>query len=255
MGINQNDYYEPDHYMSVSKWKKLNKCELDGFRGFDNSNLSTALLVGQFVDSYVEGTLDEFKKNHPEIISSKGKTKGQLKADYKYAEVICDYIDNDPMLQKFLSGDKQTIMTGEIQGVPFKIKMDSYSEGIAINDLKVMRTVTNSSNEFYDFITPWGYDVQLACYQEIVRQNTGDKLPCYICAVTKEDPINSVIIKIPQDVMDKALYRVEENIKHLYDVLIGKVEPQGCGKCKTCISERKSTPIISMTKFLEGNYE
>jgi hypothetical protein len=150
-----------------------------------------------------------------------------------------------------MSGEKQTIMTGEIAGVPFKIKIDSYSPHIAINDLKVMRTVTNSQGEFYDFITPWGYDIQLACYQEIVRQNTGEQLPCFICAVTKESPINSVIVNIPQNVLDRARYVVEEDIKHYYDVKTGKVEPVGCGKCKSCISLRKETPIISMADFID----
>jgi len=248
MVTNENYFTETEH-MSVSAYKKFKRCEVDGLVPF--GEMSEAMLVGSYVDAFVEGTLDTFKEEHPEIFSSRGATKGELKSEYKYADEICKFISEDEVFAQFMSGEKQTIMTGEIAGVPFKIKIDSYSPHIAINDLKVMRTVTNSQGEFYDFITPWGYDIQLACYQEIVRQNTGEQLPCFICAVTKESPINSVIVNIPQNVLDRARYVVEEDIKHYYDVKTGKVEPVGCGKCKSCISLRKETPIISMADFID----
>ena len=145
-----------------------------------------------------------------------------------------------------MSGEKQGIYTGVIGGVPFKIKMDSYSSGIAINDLKVMRTVTDNWGNYIDFITPWGYDTQLAVYQEVIYQNTGKRLPCYICAVTKETPINSIIVNIPQDYLNRALYDVEANVQHFYDIKMGRVEPVGCGICPTCITNRRVTKIISM---------
>jgi len=242
--LTAENYYEQDEYMSVSAFKKFQKCELDGLEQFNSS--STAMLVGSYVDAYVEGTLDKFKEEHPELYSTTGKNKGELKVDYKQAEEICKYIDNDKVIQQFLSGDKQTIMTGTIAGVPFKIKMDSYAQTKAIVDLKIMRSVTDTSGNYIDFITQWGYDTQLACYQEVVFQNTGLRLPCFIVAVTKETPINSVVIQIPQEILTRALERVKIDIEHYYDVKMKKVEAVGCGVCATCISKRKVTPIISM---------
>lgn len=253
MGITAETYYENDEYMSISQFKRLEKCELGGVEEWDDSDTSVAMLVGQYVDSWVEGTLDAFKESHPEIISTRGESKGGLKAEFKKADEIIEYMQNDKVFMQFMSGEKQTIMTGTISGVPFKIKMDSYSKGIAINDLKVMRSVTDSKGNFVDFISPWGYDLQLAGYQEIVYQNTGVKLPCFICAVTKESPINSVIVQIPQGYLDRALYRLESSINHLYDVKMGKVTPNGCGVCKTCIEQRKTTPIISMDDLFSNN--
>lgn len=250
--LTNDNYFEDDEYMSVSTFKKFQKCEVLGLEPFDGVP-SDAMLIGSYVDAFVEGTLDKFIEEHPQIFSSRGASKGELKADFKMADVICDFIKNDKVFQQFMSGEKQTIMTGEIGGVPFKIKMDSYSPHIAINDLKVMRSVTNSAGEYFDFITPWGYDIQLACYQEIVRQNTGEKLPCFICAVTKETPINSVIINLPQYVLDKALYKVESQIQRIYEVKMGKLEPIGCGKCSACISKRHTTPIISMEDLYDFN--
>ena len=246
------NYFLDNEYMSVSAYKKFNRCEFDGLSAF--SEPTDAMLIGSYVDSYIEGTLEKFKEEHPQIFSSRGATKGELKADYKMADEICEFITNDEVFSQFMSGEKQTIMVGKINSVPFKIKMDSYSPGIAINDLKVMAKVTNNQGEFYDFITPWGYDIQLACYQEIVRQNTGEQLPCFICAVTKESPINSVIVNIPQYVLDKALVNVEMNIQHYYDVKQMKVEPVGCGKCKSCIASRSETPIITMEQFVDFGY-
>lgn len=247
--LTNENYYEQDNYMSVSAYKKFLHCECDGLEKFNST--STAMLVGSYVDAYIEGTIEQFKEEHPELIASRGATKGELKADFKYADKICEYIDNDPIFKEFMSGEKQTIMTGKIEGVPFKIKMDSYSPDIAINDLKVMATVTNRDGEYYDFISRYGYDIQMACYQEIVYQNTGKRLPCYICAVTKEEPIDSVIVMIPQYVMDRALFLVTTKIQRFYDIKMGKVEPIPCGKCPSCIAKRKETPIISMEDMID----
>lgn len=240
-------YFSNENYMSVSLYKLFTQCESMALNGFGESTIS--MLASSYVDRFVEGTLDEFKQEHPEMISSRGATKGQLKTEYKKAEEICEYISQDETFMQFMSGEKQTVMSGEIEGVPFKIKMDSYSKGIAINDLKVMYTVTKNG-EFYDFITQYRYDIQMACYQEIVYQNTGERLPCFICAVTKEEPINSVIINIPQEILDVALYEVKQNVAHFWQVKKGLEAPSSCGKCKHCISKRKTTPIISMNDLI-----
>lgn len=244
-------YYSDKNFFSVSAYKELKKCEFSATREEVSPLNSTSILVGSYVDRYIEGTLDKFKSEHPEIFVSRGERKGELKADYIKAKEICDYITNDRVFSQFMSGEKQVVMTGEIEGVPFKIKMDSYSPHIAINDLKVMATITNKRGEYIDFISTWGYDIQMAVYQEICRQNTGEQLPVYICAVTKETPINSVIINIPQEILDITLYEVKQNVKHLWEVKNGLVEPTKCGHCKTCLEYRKETPIISMYDILK----
>lgn len=291
MGITNDDYFEKDEYMSVSAFKMYEKCEVLGLEGFSNDK-SSALLFGSYIDAYVEGTLDKFITDNPDMfvtriaenestvsmlkaidekyvtrndtlvakLVSEAKelypecfdVKTTIKSDFNLAQDICDYIDADERIQQFLSGDKQTIMTGKIEGVPFKIKMDSYAKSIAISDLKVMRSVTDSRGNYVDFISQWGYDLQLSAYQEIVFQNTGEKLPCYIVAVTKETPINSVIVQIPQSILDSALYRMQSSIKRLYDVKMGTEEPVGCGICKSCISKRTVTPIISMLELINN---
>lgn len=246
--LNDEQYFGDKHYFSTSLFKAFKKCEYSAFQGLEGERdpPSDALLVGSYVDEYISGNLEQFIAKNPSIMSSRGASKGDLKAEFKKAGEICQFIDDNPRLTQFLSGDKQTIMVGEIGKVPFKVKLDSYAKGKAISDLKVMRTVTDSRGNFYDFITPWGYDIQMATYQEIVYQNTGERLPTFIVAVTKESPINSVIINIPQLVLDRALYSVEEMIGHYADVKNGIVSPTKCGTCPKCIASRVETPIISM---------
>ena len=61
-----------------------------------------------------------------------------MKSDYKQAENIIARIERDKYFMKYISGQKQVIMTGELFGAKWKIKMDSYIPGVAIVDLKVM---------------------------------------------------------------------------------------------------------------------
>lgn len=252
INVNNENYYTNTGHLSVSQYKAMLKCQ--GGK-IDNNEKSTALLVGSYVDSYIEGTLDEFIEQHPQIFSSRGSNKGELKSEFKIAQKVCEYLDNDDMVKVFLSGEKQTIMTGEIDGVPFKIKMDSYLPGKAIVDLKVMATIRRKNGKLYNFIKEWGYDIQLSCYQEIVRQNIGEQLPCYIVVATKENPIECRIIQIPQSVLDNALLEVKENIHDIYKVYVGESEPKYCGKCPTCISNGRYDKIISIDDLEEEYFE
>ena len=140
--LSSSNYYSREaneQYMSVSQFKAFTKCEfaaLEEIKGRYSRAESTALLVGSYVDSFFEGTLGLFCFDHPEIM----KRDGTLKADYVQAELIIERALKDKVFSKYMSGDKQVIMTGEVEGVPVKVKIDSYHEGKAIVDLKVMRS-------------------------------------------------------------------------------------------------------------------
>ena len=85
--LTNDTYYDDTHYMSVSEYKRFLKCEESALLPYEEP--TDSMLVGSYVDAFVEGTLDKFKSEHPEIISSQGKTKGQLKAQFKIADDIC----------------------------------------------------------------------------------------------------------------------------------------------------------------------
>lgn len=215
-------------------------------RGEWNTEKTTALLVGSYVDAYFEGTLDLFKAHNPEIFTK----AGALKAEYRKAEEVIEVLENDDLFMQYMSGEKQRIFTGEIAGVLFKIKIDSYIADAAIVDLKVMASIRKFQwvKDFgkVNFVEYWGYDIQAAIYQEITRQNVGIKLPFFIAAASKEAVTDKEIIYLPDQLLSDRLKEIENNMPRLRALKKGQEEPVRCEKCDYCTSTRKLTAPISV---------
>ena len=138
---------------------------------------------------------------------------------------------------KHLSGEKQVIMTGEICGVPVKIKMDSFRRGKAIDDMKIVKDfepIYVDDKGRLPWWQAWGYDLQGAVYQEIVRQNTGDRLPFFLDAATKEKVTDIDVLHIHQDELDFALERFKDDVETYDAIKKGIIKPDRCGKCDWC---------------------
>lgn len=203
-----------------------------------------AMLVGSYVDSYFEGTLDKFKAEHKEIFTQ----KGELKAQYKRAEKMIARCEQDEYFMKYMSGEKQVIMTGEWGGCDWKIKIDSYLPGVAITDLKTSADIHRAwktPDGYATFIEAFNYDKQLAVYQKIVEINTGYKLPCFIAVVTKEDCPEIQIIHIDQFTLDNALNQVKMNLANVISAKNREIEPIRCERCDYCKSTVKLMKPIS----------
>lgn len=264
MELTNANYYSKEankSYMSVSQFKDFAgtygkiACEFEAVEKMEErwkEEPSTALLVGSYVDSYFEGSLDEFKDKNPDVFTQ----KGELKASFKKAEGIISRIERDSYFMKFLSGEKQKIMTGKLFGCNWKIKMDSYLNGVAIVDLKVMSSITElkwvKDLGYLDFVRYWGYDVQGAIYQKIVEINTGKRLPFYIAAVTKEREPDIRIIQVTQNYLDEAINMVESNIERILKVKSGKHEPDRCELCDCCRYHRVLKAPISILDLTSG---
>ncbi len=248
MQLTAENYYSEEanfEYMSVSQFKDFvgtygrRGCEftaMDKIRGVYEEEETTALLVGSYVDAYFEGTLDKFKAEHPDIFKKTGD-KG-LKSDYVQANDIIARIERDEFFMAHMSGQKQVIMAGELFGLPWKIKIDSYLDGIAIVDLKVMASLTKlewvRDIGYLDFVRYWGYDIQGAVYQEIVYQNTGKRLPFYIAGASKEKAPNIKVIHVQDNYLREAMSVVEHNIERVRQVKYGEVLPDRCECCDHC---------------------
>lgn len=240
-------------YMSVSQYKAFAGtfgrlgCEAQAMaklNGEWEDKKTTSLLVGSYVDAHFEGTLDLFKAQNPEIFT---KQNG-LKAEYRNAENIISRIERDEYFMQHMKGEKQVIMTAELFGIPWKIKMDVYFPGELIVDLKIMKSIRDSfwsaDSSRKNFIEYWGYDIQAAIYQKIVELNTGHKLPFKIAAASKEEYPDIEIIQIEQSVIDHALNEVEKNISNVIAVKNGEYEPVRCERCDYCKHTRKLTDAI-----------
>ena len=263
MQLTEASYYSQkadQEYMSVSQFKDFNgtcgrvACEFEAMEKLARrwaQDPSPAMLVGSYVDSHFEGTLDKFKDEHPDLFTQ----KGELKANYKKAEEVIARIERDKYFMKYLSGEKQVIMTAEWLGTPWKIKMDSYIADTAIVDLKVMSSIRElkwvKDIGYLDFVRYWGYDIQGAVYQKIVELNTGKKLPFYLASATKETEPDIAIIHITQNYLDEALAVVESKIDSILRVKRGEQEPIKCDRCDCCKKNRVLKAPISINDLLE----
>ena len=264
MQLTSENYYSQKanrEYMSVSQFKDFAgtygqlACEFTAIEKMEErweKEKTTALLVGSYVDSYFEGTLKKFKADNPSLF----KKDGGLKAEYVKANEIIARIERDEYFMKFMSGQKQVIMTGELFGSKWKIKIDSFIPDIAIVDLKVMTSITDlkwvRDLGYLDFVRYWGYDIQGAIYQEIVRQKTGKKLPFYIAGATKEKEPDIRIIHVTDNYLQEAMNVVEANMPRILRVKSGKEQPNKCELCDCCRKNRVLTGPISIMDLTAG---
>ena len=249
--LNEDNYYTSEaneRYMSFHTYLQyaghgmITPCEARAVaiaKGEWVEPVTDAMLVGSYVDSYFDNSLDKFKTEHPEIFTQ----KGELRSQYKRAERMIARCEKDPFFMKFMSGEKQTIMTGYWAGCDWKIKMDSYIEHNAIVDLKtasdIHRAYSIPGVGTLDFTDCYFYIGQLALYQKIVEINTGEKLECYIAVVTKEDEPEIAVIDFDQETLDNALTEIEENLPSVLMVRNGEAQPTRCEHCNFCKATRK----------------
>ena len=253
MKLTNDNYYSIEsnmEYMNASQFKDFMVCERQALAkiiGEYQEEPTKAMLVGSYVDAYFTDDFDKFKEEHPEIF----KKDGTLLKDFEKANECIASIESDELFMQHLKGEHQVIMAGEINGVKFKIKVDSLLPN-AIVDLKCISSIydkvwveQDGKNVKVDFIEAYGYDIQGAIYQEIVRQNIGEKLPFILAVVTKEEEPDKALIQIDQYYLDKALDLVKEKCEHFDLVKQGVVLPQGCGHCATCRKGRKCQEVVS----------
>lgn len=268
IALNNDNYYSPQankDYMSVSQFKDFagtlahGACESTALKkalGQIQTPKTKALLIGSYIDSYFEGTLDQFKADTPEIFKKTGD-KG-LYAEYADADNIIKRIESDTLFSSYMSGQKQVIMTFTLFGIEWKIKMDSYHPGDKIVDLKIMKDMkpvwSDQLHSKVDFIRSWGYDIQGAIYQKGVEIVTGQKLPFYIACATKETPTDIEIIEITQPYLDEALSFVEQNIEHVINVKNGIVPPSKCNSCFYCKINKVLTKPITIDSIIPVQY-
>ena len=259
MKLTQTNYYSKEAhetYFSVSQFKDFMKCPamaMAKLSGEYDEEDGRALLLGSYVDEMLTGTrksqMEFLEENRSELF----KKNGDPYADVVQAINTIERVKKQPLMMKYLSGKHQVIMTGKIEGVPFKIRMDSYKEGEFIADLKYMKSL-RSPNLFQPMIKYWNYDTQAAVYQEIVRQNTGVVLPFLFVVATKEQPAHLAVGEISQWNMDEALETVKKNIVNFHKIKAGELpaercEDYGCEYCTTTkiITEPIDTDLFGMS--------
>lgn len=244
-------------YMSSTQLKSLvgsmgrPACEehaLKVLKGEWQDEPSKDMLIGSYVDAYFSGEMEAYIERNQDKIFTKA---GSKYAEYKQADAMIERAIKDKLFMEFMNGEPQKIFTAELFGTAWKCKLDSYHKGKCIVDLKcvadIYKTFFVKDYGQMNFIEYWGYVTQLAIYQKIVELNTGEKLPCYICAIDKTTHPAIEIIQIPNDRMDMELSLIEYDVKHALALKNGEIEPTRCGKCSYC----KDTKIIQSPIMLD----
>ena len=252
--ITNANYFNPFSqmaYFGASQFKSFLDCEartMAELNGDWQQEPTKSMLIGSYIDAAFSGESDEFVSQHQDEMFN--KRTGELKADYRKAEEMLKRAHADEMFMRYMSGEPQKVMTGELFGQPFKIKMDSYHPGKMIVDLKCMRDMKPifKDGEWQTFIKAWGYDIQMYIYQQIEAQNskTGKLLPCYLAVITKEEEPDIQIIELPQYLLDGVAPIVEHYIKHFAQVKAGVVPPKRCECCAYC---KRTKQLVRPMKY------
>lgn len=239
MILNELNYYSNEankEYMSYSQFKDFLKCPamaMAKLKGEWQDENADSLLVGSYVDSWLDGNLDKFREEHPEIYNTR---TGELKASFKQAEELCKIIKKDEYMYGLLKGERQRIMTGFIAGVPFKIKIDSLHDDMIV-DGKVLKDCEDCwIDGKYPFYMANRYDIQGAVYQTIVQQNVGKKLPFILGIVTKEKVPDKRLIKIQDSVLEDAKNEIIAKASIFQKMKLGEAPIWNCGCCDYCKS-------------------
>lgn len=259
--LNRKNYYSNKTdwgYQSATWFKKFMSCEAEALAelkgDWNPEQDATPLLVGNYLHSYFESRRIHgwFKRKHPEIVSTRGATKGQLKREYAVADQMIETLDSDPTFRELYQGDKELIVSGKIGGVEWKGKLDCFADNHKyFVDLKTTQDLNKrfwmaDERRWGSFIEAYNYPLQMAVYQELIRQQFDDEATPIIAAVTKQDPPDKALISIPQDLLDYWLDKVIELQPHIEQVKNGEVEPTRCEHCEYCRATKRLDGIISL---------
>lgn len=226
-------------YMSYSQFKDFCKCPamaMAKINGEYEMEKTAALLVGSYVDAYLDGELDKFKEENPSIFTR----KGELKSEYVKADNYIKLINEDAYLKELLTGKRQMILTCNIAGVPFKAKIDSLIKDMII-DGKVLRDCKDVwvDGEKLPFIYTNRYDIQAAVYTTAVMQNYNKKLPFLLAVITKEKTPDKRVFEITEETIEKAKQEIIVKAPVYNNMKKCLVEPFNCGECDYCKSIKK----------------
>ncbi|WP_319592877.1 PD-(D/E)XK nuclease-like domain-containing protein [Schleiferilactobacillus harbinensis] len=279
------------HYMSATLFKQFLACEAEALaelRGVWTLERSpTALLVGNYLHSYFESpeAHQEFikanawsiykpraatkkdEKDGVEIreIEGKDNTKkkivltNEMYADYPKADKMIKVLDDDQTFRKVYQGNKEEILTGEIGGMPWMGKVDCFDPTKSFFlDLKTTEDLhkrhwiqAGDRGHWGSFVEAYSYPLQMAVYQELIRQNYGTRPAPILVAVTKQDPPDKAFVAIPQDDLDEAMQQLLDAQPRIEQVIAGETNPYRCEQCDYCRATKHLGQIISMNELIE----
>lgn len=228
-----------------------------------------ALLVGSYCDSFFDNSLTQFCADNMDDVFTKASIKKFDKSGdpddlerltaFKQADIMIQRATREPMFMRYVEGETQKILTAEIEGVPIRVKLDSY-DGKRITDVKTAASITETYyakdlGQRLNFAEYYGYIEQAYFYTTAVEQNYGKHLPFYLAVITKEKHNNIphprvAVIQIPDKlIMDKGA-EIKAKIKDVWSLIQGEYDPIPCGTCEWCADNLPLEKVISLDELM-----
>lgn len=278
--LTTENYYTKEadmDYMSCSQYEAFMDCEAKAMaklQGRFEQKKSEAFLVGNYFHTHFEGQEAHEKfceENFDDIFKTK-TVKGELLITGKYAPFIkademIAVAERDPVIKRFIDmdGENEKIMTGELFGVPWKIRLDKYvSDPVRIIiDWKTVANIweTQWNNELggkVSFVENFKYLFRAAAYMEIEKQymvNEIDPTFILVCISKQEYPDKEVISLNNSQRSSMELEKISENVLHMQRIKRGEIKPKRCGYCDYCRMTKRITGPIEYFKLEPGNRE
>lgn len=245
MKLNSENYFSAEvmtEYMSTSQFKSFEQCEAKALAELKGDYIvdKEVYKEGHFFEACLMGEEEKFIKENPEIVSSRGALKGEIKANFKRVQGSAEAFKKQSMFMDIISKcQSQVIVEGIIGGIKFKGCLDFYDEITGNSyDTKCMgnfkKVYSEADGRFVNWYFAYGYHYQAAIYQELIRQTFGKIGKSHILAATKEEIPDVAAIEFSSEILNNAL-EIVENFAMRYDEIKKGMEDAGaCGKCDYC---------------------
>lgn len=259
MQLTTDNYFSQEaakEYMSTSQFKAFMKCPaaiMAEINGEIQPAQKDAFTEGHMFEALVSGGEELFYMQHPEIISSQGKTKGNVKSNFQKIVAAAEAFNRQSVFCDIVNRcDKQVLVTGTIARVKFRGLLDLYDmETGAIFDTKCMK-------DFDDIYSPedgcrvswwqaWEYHYQAAIYSELARQTFGKDTEFSLLAATKEEVPDVSWYTFDNDYLRNILDIVEETAPMYQAIKDGLIDADRCETCSYC----KATKIITHPEIVQ----
>ena len=247
------------HYMSNSQFKAFYTCSAAAVAELEQRwvpEIKECFTEGHLFEAIVCGDEALFYMQHPEIISSRGESRGNPKSNYLRVIEAAQAIRRQPAMMEIIDRcEKQKIITGEINGVPYKGCIDLYDpvtgdcwDTKCMKDFKGEYSVEEGRRmEWWEV---YGYQRQSAIYRELCRQ-MGIKTGRFgLMAATKEPVPDVAWPMFSEQMLDCALDVVYE-LSPMYQAMkLGMIEPTECGCCNYCKSVKILLQPEPITQYM-----
>ena len=229
-----NADYRAREGISSTELKKLMKSPMHYRHWKDNPEETDipSLLFGRASHKYVLETYDFYNEfavaPNCDRRTKEGKAEWLLFQDQNEGKDIItqeqfEQIDamrtaaySTPFVAKLLSGEKELSFWGvdEETGLTIKCRPDCLTEWNGKHILIDYKTAQDVENmKFYRDSIKFGYDLQLAMYRDILRQNTGHDYMVVIIAQEKTAPYVTNVFQLSENYLDNGVELYKEMLK------------------------------------------